>query len=87
MRIAIFAPLLLLAACNVDQDGNAVTVQYDQNTAEEAVADVSNTAQDIGGAIANDVSETAAKVENRVGNADVDADVDVDVDANTADNR
>ena len=45
MRIAIALPLLLaLGACNVSRDeGNdSVTVQYDQNTAENAAADVGN---------------------------------------------
>ena len=80
MRIALFAPLLLLGACNVDQDGNAVTVQYDQNTAENAIADVSNTAQNVGGAIVNDVQETGQKIDNRV---DVNADVDVNTQGNS----
>ena len=78
MRILLVIPALLVAgACNVSKEGNAVTVEYDQNTAEQAVSDVSNTAQDVGGAIANDVEETADKVQN--------TDVDVDVDTNTAD--
>ena len=75
MRIALVLPLLLLGACNVDKEGNAVTVQYDQNTAEEAAADVSNFAENVGGAIANDVKETADKVQN----SDVDGDVDTEV--------
>ncbi len=75
MRILLSIPALLLAgACNVSNDGNAVTVQYDQNTAENAAADISNTAQNVGGIIANDVKETADKVQN--------TDVDVDVDTN-----
>ena len=76
MRILLTVPVLLLAsACNVSKDGNAVTVQYDQNTAENVVSDVGNTAQDVGGAIANDVQETADKVQN----------TDIDIDTNTAD--
>jgi len=78
MRILITIPLLFAAAaCNVTKDGNAVTVEYDQNTAENVVSDVSNTAENVGSAIANDVEETADKVQN--------TDVDVDVDTNTAD--
>ena len=78
MRILLVIPALLAAgACNVSKEGNAVTVEYDQNTAENAIADVSNTAQNVGGAIANDVSETADKAQN----------VDVDVDTNTADGQ
>ncbi len=65
MRILIAAPaLLLLGACNVTKDGNAVTVQYDQNTAENTAADVGNTAQNIASDIGNDVKKTADKVQN-----------------------
>ncbi len=64
MRILFLAPLLLVGACNVSTDNNAVTVQYDQNTAENAAADVGNTAENIGAAIGNEVDETAAKVNN-----------------------
>jgi hypothetical protein len=56
MRILIAIPALLaLGACNVSKDGNAVTVQYDQNTAENTVADVSNTAQNVAAEIGNSV--------------------------------
>jgi hypothetical protein len=66
MRIVVLTPLLLLGACNVstDQGNNSVTVQYDQNTAENAAADIGNTARDMGNAIGNEVDETAAKVNN-----------------------
>jgi hypothetical protein len=64
MRIALAIPLLLLGACNVTKDGNAVTVQYDQNTAEKTAADIGNTAQNIGADIGNDVKKTADKVQN-----------------------
>ncbi|MCL6678022.1 hypothetical protein LZ519_01620 [Sphingomonas sp. RG327] len=64
MRILLLTPLLLVGACNVSTDNNSVTVQYDQNTAENAAADVGNTARDMGNAIANEADETAAKVNN-----------------------
>jgi hypothetical protein len=64
MRILLLTPLLLLGACNVSTGNNAVTVQYDQNTAENAAADVGNTAQNIGAAIGNEADETADKVNN-----------------------
>jgi hypothetical protein len=72
MRIAIALPLLLLGACNVSKDGNAVTVQYDQNTAENTAADVGNTAQNIAADIGNDVQKTGDKIENKVGDNDRD---------------
>ena len=70
MRIALLvplAPLVLLGACNVSKEGNAVTVQYDQNTAENAAADVGNTAQNIASDIGNDVQNTGEKIQNKVG--------------------
>ncbi|MFL6721190.1 MAG: hypothetical protein ACJ8FT_05210 [Sphingomonas sp.] len=75
MRIALALPLLLLAGCNVSKEGNAVTVQYDQNTAENTAADVGNVAQNIAADIGNDVQKTGDKIENKVGNADVDVHV------------
>jgi hypothetical protein len=75
MRILIAIPaVLLLAACNVSKEGNAVTVQYDQNTAENTVADVSNTAENIAAGIGNEVSDTG----NNIDNTDVDVDVNRD---------
>ena len=79
MRIMIFAlPVLALGACNVTKDdaNDSMTVQYDQNTAENAAADVGNFAENVGAVISNDVDRTADKVQN--------TDVDVDVDANAS---
>jgi hypothetical protein len=74
MRILIAIPALLaLGACNVSKDGNAVTVQYDPNTAENTVADVSNTAQNVAADIGNSVENTSDKVQNRLDNGDSDA--------------
>jgi hypothetical protein len=71
MRIALAIPvLLLLGACNVTKDGNAVTVQYDQNTAQNAAADVGNTAQNIAQDIGNDVQKTGDKLQNKIGDND-----------------
>jgi len=82
MRIAFAIPLLLLGACNVTKDGNAVTVQYDQNTAENTAADIGNTAQNIAADIGKDVQKTGDKLENKIGNTDVDVKVNQDVHTN-----
>ena len=66
MRVALIVPILLLGACNVTKDGNAVTVQYDQNTAENTAADVGNVAQNIATDIGNDVQKTGDKIDNKV---------------------
>jgi hypothetical protein len=80
MRIILALPLLCLAsACNVSKEGNAVTVQYDQNTAENTVADVSNTAQNVAADIGNDVQATGDKIDNKIGNKDVDVNVNTHV--------
>jgi hypothetical protein len=74
MRIVIAIPAMLaLAACNVSKEGNAVTVQYDQNTAENTAADIGNTAENIAADIGNDVKDTSDKVQNKVGHNDSDA--------------
>ena len=80
MRIVIAtAAVLALAACNVSKDGNSVTVQYDQNTAENTAADIGNTAENIAADIGNDVQKTGDKIENKVGDTDVNVNVDKDV--------
>ncbi len=72
MRILIAVPaLLVLGACNVTKEGNAVTVQYDQNTAENTAADVGNAAQNIAADIGNDVTKTGDKIQNKVSDTDV----------------
>jgi hypothetical protein len=66
MRILIALPALLaLGACNVSKNGNAVTVQYDQNKAQNTVADVSNTAQNVASDIGNDVQSTSNKIQSK----------------------
>lgn len=84
MRIALAIPLLLLGACNVSKDSNSVTVQYDQNTAENTAAAIGNTAQNIGGDIANDVQKTGDKIENKVGNTNVNVKIGKDEQTNSA---
>jgi predicted small secreted protein len=84
MRILIALPaLLVLGACNVTKEGNAVTVQYDQNTAENTAAAVGNTAQNIAGDIGNDVKNTGEKIQNKVDNTDVNIKVGKDEHTNT----
>ena len=83
MRLLIAAPLLLLGACNVDRDaGNeTTTLSFNEAVAENTLEDVGQTAENIGGAIANEAERTADKVENKVG----DVVVDVNVTRNTGD--
>jgi hypothetical protein len=78
MRILFALPLLALAACQVTEDdkNDQVTVEYNQDVAENAAADVANGAREAGSAIANSAQDAGAAIKN----------VDVDVDTNTADN-
>ncbi len=77
MRAAIVIPVLLLGACQVTKDdaNDSVTVEYNQDVAENAAADVANTAENIAADIGNDVERTGDKIENKVGDVDVDVDV------------
>ena len=76
MRALIALPLLAMAACQVTKDdaNDSVTVEYNQDVAENGLEDAGNLAENVGEAISNDVSEAADKVEN----------VEVEVDTNTA---
>jgi len=88
MRIIFAIPLLLvLGACNVTKEGNAVTVQYDQNTAQNTAAAIGNTAQNIGGDIANDVQKTGDKIENKIDNTNVDVKVNTNKTDETTDKK
>ena len=77
MRILIAVPLLLAAACNVQRDANndTTTVAFNEDVAANTLEDVGNAAESVGGMIANDVERTADKVQNEVGDVDVDVDV------------
>ena len=73
MRIAIAAvPLLLLAACQVSKDdqNGTTSITYNSDVAENAAADVGNTAQNIAADIGSDVKNTSDKVQNKVGDND-----------------
>ena len=69
MRILLAIPILLLGACQVSKDSanNSVSVTYNSDLAQNAAADVGNTAQTIAADIGNDVKNESAKVENKVG--------------------
>ena len=69
----------LIAGCNVSKEGNAVTVQYDQNTAENAVADVANTAENVAADVDNEVKNTGDKIDNKVDRTDANVNVNADV--------
>ena len=85
MRIALAIPLLLLGACQVSKDdaNDSASVTFNGEVAENAAADIGNTAGAIAADIGNDLQETGDKIQNRVDKTDV----DIDVDTNTQDNK
>jgi hypothetical protein len=89
MRFVIALPLvLLLGACQVSKDENngTTSVTYNGDVAENTAADIGNTAENIAADIGNDVKQEGAKVENKIGNTDVDINVDKDEHTNGAAN-
>jgi len=78
MRIFVTLPLLALAACQVTKDdaNDSVTVEYNQDVAENGIEDAANLAGNVAATVANDVEQAADKVEN------TDIDVDVNTNAN-----
>ena len=80
MRVILAMPMLVLAACQVttDDKNDQMTIEYNQDVAENGIADAANTAEELAGKVSNDVQQTADKVENKTDNLDVDVDVDTD---------
>ncbi len=75
MRVFFAVPLLLLGACQVTKDDNSTTLSFNEDVAANAAEDIGNAAENLGGAIAKEADQTAAKVENKVGDIDVDVNV------------
>ena len=69
--------VLTLAACQVSKDdaNDTVSMTYNEDVAENALADAGNTAEDVAGDVANGVDAAGERLQN----------VDVDVDTNTQD--
>jgi hypothetical protein len=66
MRILFAIPLVLVAGCNVSNDANndQVMIQYNEETAQNALEDAGNTAENIGAAIGNEADRAANKIDN-----------------------
>ena len=88
MRIALAIPLLLLGACQVSKDENngTTSVTYNSDVAENAASDIGNTASNIAADIGNDVKTTGDKIQNKVGDVDVNVNADVKT-GNAAENK
>lgn len=81
MRVLMAVPLLALGACQVTTDdaNDSVTVEYNQDVAENGLEDAANLAGNVAATVANDVEQAADKVEN----TDIDVDVDTNANANS----
>ena len=77
MRIIFIIPLLMIGACNVDNDpaNDRVTVKYDQEKIERAAAATARTAKEVGSGVGNVAASTGRAIKNEVGDIDVDVDV------------
>ena len=89
MRSLLAIPLLLLGACQVSKDetNGTTSVTYNSDVAENAAADVGNTAQNIAADIGNDIQRTGDKIENKVGDKDVDVNVNAHVNTTDTDHN
>ena len=79
MRKYLVLPLVaVLAACSVSKDdkNDSMTVQYDENVAENAGEAIENAAADVG--------NEAKDIANDVKNVDVDVDAEVKTDGSDA---
>ena len=72
----IAAPLLPLApATSIATPATKRPRSFNEAVAQNTLEDVGETAENIGGAIANEAEQTAEKVENKAGTSDVDVNV------------
>jgi hypothetical protein len=77
MRTIFLLPLLMAAACSVDNDAanDKVTVEYDQQRIENAAAKAARTAKEVGSGVGNVAATTGRAIKKEVGDIDVDVDV------------
>ena len=77
MRIILTFPLLMVGACNVDNDAanDQMTVKYDQKKIERAAAATARTAKEVGSGVGNVAVSTGRAIKKEVGDIDVDVDV------------
>ncbi len=77
MRIIFTFPLLMVGACNVDNDAanDQVRVEYDQKRIERAAAATARTAKEVSSGVGNVAVSTGRAIKNEVGEIDVDVDV------------
>jgi hypothetical protein len=77
VRILFALPLLIVAACNVENDkaNDQVTLEYNEQRIEEAAKDTADAAKEVASGVGNVAASTAGAIKNEVGDIDVDVDV------------
>lgn len=85
MRLLIALPLLLAAACSVENDdrNDQTTIRYDDSQIENAVGEVGNATEQAADQIGNAAARAGDAIENGVGDIDVDLDVRRDAPGNS----
>ena len=84
MRMMLALPLLL-AACGVDTDprNDQVTVQFNEERIENAADAAAEEAGQVTSDVANSIQSTGERLENEIGDIDVDLDVRRNGDGNS----
>ena len=83
MRKFALLPLLMLAACNVENDeqNDQVTLEFDQDVIENTASELGDAAGQAANQIGDAAENAGQAIEDEVG----DIDVDVDINRNKAD--
>ena len=73
MRVIFIAALLMLAACDVDNDpaNEKITVRYDRELIKKSAADAGRTAKAVATGAANVAKDTGRAIKREVGDVDV----------------
>ena len=77
MRLFALLPLLMVAGCGVDTDprNDQVTIQYNEQRIENALDAAGNEAGRVASDVGNSIEGAGERIENEVGDIDVDLDV------------
>ena len=77
MRMILALPLLLVAACAVENDeaNDQVTLEFDQDAVENAAGEVGDALEDAGNQIGDAAENAGQAIEEEVDSIDVDVDV------------
>ena len=77
MRMLVLIPLVLVAACGVDNDtrNDSVTVKYDSQELSNTVGELGNAAEEAADQIGNAAVRAGDNIRNEVGDIDIDVDI------------